>query len=264
MRYKQFAVAGAVVAALGLTSPFWWPAEAQGINMSGFKRYPPENFFAGEPLLLAQAIRDGDLARVKELAPKTNLASPGTGKTTLLSFAVQEAVPVKDDPNNVRFQIISELVKDGAKPEQSFGQNDDNVAYLSARADAPNLLKALLAGGMSPDMRYDGDTPLIFATTQDNLLPQLRTLVEHMANVNIRVSLKETALFGATRLRQWDVVDYLLAHGADPTVANDNDLKYAKVLHNQLIRTPKDSPQLARIEAIGKRIAAAGSPWPPA
>lgn len=264
MRYKQIAVAGAVVAALGLTSPFWWPVEAQGTQMSGFKRYPPENFFTGPSLVLAQAIRDGNLGRVKELAPKTDLAALGTGKITLLAFAVQEAVPVKDDPNSVRFQIISELVKDGAKPEQSYGQNDDNVAYLAARADAPNLLKALLAGGMSPDIRYDGDTPLIFATTQDNLLPQLRTLVEHKANVNIRDSLKETALFTATRLRQWDAVDYLLAHGADPTVANDNNLKYAKVLHNQLTRTPKDSPQLARIEAIGKRVAAAGGQWPPA
>jgi hypothetical protein len=53
------------------------------------------------------------------------------------------------------------------------------------------------------------------------------------------------------------VVDYLLAHGADPTVKNDNGLTYAKVLANELAQTPKDSPQLARIEAIQKRVAAA-------
>jgi uncharacterized protein len=231
--------------------------------MSGFKRYPPEDFFTGQQLALARAIRDGDLAQVKELASKTDLSAPGNKNTTLLSFAMQEAVPVKQEAGNARFQIISELVKDGAKPEQTFGQNG-NLAYTSARADTPNFLKALLAGGMSPDLRYDGDDPLIFACAEDKLLPQLRVLVEHKANVNQRDSLGETALFNATRLRQWDVVDYLLAHGADPLVVNENGLKYAKTLYNELKVTPKDSPQLDRINAVGKKIATAGGQWPPA
>ncbi|MEW6342937.1 MAG: ankyrin repeat domain-containing protein [Pseudomonadota bacterium] len=231
--------------------------------MSEFKRYPPEDFFSGQQLVLAQAIRDGDLDRVKELAPKTDLAALGNKNTTLLSFAVQETVPVKQDADNVRFHIVSELVKDGADPAQTVGQNG-NIAYTAARADTPNLLTALLAGGMSPDLRYDGATPLIFVLREDNLLPQLRVLVEHKANVNIRDSLGSTALFGATRLRQWDIVDYLLAHGADPTVADEGGMKYAKVLYNQLARTPKDSPQLERIDAIRKRIVAAGGEWPPA
>lgn len=231
--------------------------------MSGFKRYPPEDFFTGQQLALARAIRDGNLAAVKELAPKTDLTALGNKKTSLLSFAVQEVVPVKDDAANVRHQIISELVRDGAKPEQPFGATDGNVAYLAARADNPNLLKALLAGGMSPDLRYDGDTPLLYAACEDSLLPQLRTLIEHHANVNLRDSIGSTAIFDATRLRQWDTVDYLLAHGADPTVSDNGGLKYAKVLSNELHQTPANSPQLPRIEAIRKRIVAAGVQWPP-
>jgi ankyrin repeat protein len=262
MRHKKIATAAALVAMACLTSPFWWPVEAQRMHVSGFKRYPPEDFFSGQQLILAQAIRDGDLARVRGLAPKTDLSVAGNKNVTLLSFAVQEAIPVKQDANNDRLRIISELIRDGAKPEQTVGKNG-NMAYLAARADNPNLLKALLAGGMSPDQRYDGDTPLIFATAESNLLPQMRVLVEHNANVNLRDSLGETALFDATRLRQWDVVDYLLAHGADPTVVG-NGLKYATTLHNELKVTPTDSPQLERINAIGKRIVAAGGQWPPA
>jgi hypothetical protein len=263
MRCKQFTAASAVIVGLVLTTYFWWPALAQSRNMAGFKRYPPEDYFVGQPLALAHAIREGDLALVKQLAPKTDLDTTGNKKATLLSFAVQEMVPVKGDPSNVHYRIISELVKDGAKPEQPFGKNNDNVAYIAARADTPNLLKALLEGGMSPDLRYDGDTPLIFATGQNNLLPQLHTLVEHGANVNIRDSIGNTPLFDATRLRQWDVVDYLLDHGADPTAADDDGLRYAKVLHNQLMRTPKESPQTQRIEAIGRRVITAGGRWPP-
>ncbi|GLU34334.1 ankyrin repeat domain-containing protein [Trinickia caryophylli] len=263
MRYKTVAVAGAFVAAIGAASSIWTPAEAQGTHMARFERFPPEAFFTGTQLALAQAIRDGDLARVKALAPKTDLAAPGARRMTLLAFALQEAVPVKAQADSPRLQILGELVKDGAKPEQVFG-NDGNVAYMAVRADTPNFLRALLAGGMNPNLRYDGDTPLLFAACQDNLLPMLRLLVEHKADVNIKDSLHETALFGATRLRQWDVVDYLLAHGANPAVANENGLKYAKTLYNELASTPKDSPQVERIEAIRKRVIAAGVQWPPA
>ena len=135
----------------------------------------------GQQLALAQAIRDGTLAAVKELVPKTDLAALGNKKTTLLFFAVQEVVPVKNDAANVRHQIISELVRDGEKPEQPFGAADEDIANVAARADNPNLLKALLDGGMSLDLRYDGDTPLLFDAAEDSLLPQVRILIEHHA-----------------------------------------------------------------------------------
>jgi hypothetical protein len=158
MEYRNVAVAAALAAVVGLTFSSCRPAEAQGIHVSGFKRYSPEDFFSGQQLILAQAIRDGDLARVKDLAPGTDLAAPGLKNTTLLSFAMQEAVPVKQDADNVRFQIVSALVNNGAKPDETFGENG-NLAYMAVRADTPSFLKALLAGGMSPDLRYDGDAP---------------------------------------------------------------------------------------------------------
>jgi ankyrin repeat protein len=141
---------------------------------------------------------------------------------------------------------------------------NSNVAVAAARADTPSFLKALLAGGMSPDLRYDGDSPLLFATAKDRQLPEMKVLIEHKADVNIRDSIGDTALINATQLRQWDTVDYLLAHGADPTVANSNGVTYSKVLAIELNSTPKDSPQLERIDAIVKRIVAAGGKWPPA
>lgn len=263
MRYRKVVIAGAVVAAIGLSTPFWRSTQAQENTMSGFKRYPPEQFFSGKQLELAQAIREGDLDRVKSLASSADLNAPGKSNMTLLAFAFQEAIPVKSDGDNARFQIISQLVKDGAKPQQTFLENS-NVAVAAARADTPSFLKALLAGGMSPDLRYDGDSPLLFATAKDRQLPEMKVLIEHKADVNIRDSIGDTALINATQLRQWDTVDYLLAHGADPTVANSNGVTYSKVLAIELKSTPKDSPQLERIDAIVKRIVAAGGKWPPA
>ena len=68
MRYKKAITVGAIAALVGVSSPFWWPTQAQGTNMTGFKRYAPEEFFSGQQLMLAQAIHDGDLARVQQLA----------------------------------------------------------------------------------------------------------------------------------------------------------------------------------------------------
>ncbi|WP_310357879.1 ankyrin repeat domain-containing protein [Paraburkholderia strydomiana] len=264
MKYRKLAIAGAVAVAVCVTSPFWWPTQAEETHMSTFKRYPPEDFFSGVELELARAIRDGDLARTRELIPKVDLSLVGRKEMTMLAFAVQETVPVKTDAGNVRYQIVSELVRHGAKPEQPFGQTRGNVACIAARADSPALLKALLAGGMSPDLRYDGDTPLLFAVAEDNLLAQLRVLVENNANVNLKDSLGNTAIFGATQIRQWDSVDYLLSHKADPTVVNDGGVTYAKVLKIELDSTPKGSPQLERIEAIRKKLISAGGKWPTA
>lgn len=232
--------------------------------MTGFKRYAPEEFFSGQQLSLAQAIQDGNLGRVQQLAPKTDLNPPGAKGTTLLPFAAQEIVPVKNDASNPRYQIISVLVKDGADPKAQLGGSGESVAEIALRADTPNLLRVLLDGGLDPNWLYNGDTPMIFAVTENKLLPQLRVLVEHKANVNARDSLGKTALFQAIMIQRWDAVDYLLAHGADPKIASQLGVFYGWVLQNELQHhaTP-DSPASARIEQIRRKIVAAGAPWPP-
>ncbi|WP_410199353.1 ankyrin repeat domain-containing protein [Burkholderia cenocepacia] len=264
MRYKKAITAGAIAALVGVSSPLWWPTQAQGTNMTGFKRYAPEDFFSGQQLTLAQAIHDGDLTRVQQLAPKTDLNAPGAKNTTLLSYAVQEIVPVKNDASNPRYQIISVLVKNGADPKAPVGASGGSVVDVALRADTPNLLRVLLNSGLDPNWQYNGDTPMIFAVAENRLLPQLKLLVEHKANVNARDSLGKTALFEATMIQQWDVVDYLLSHGADPKIASQLGVSYGWVLQNELKNhTTADSPARARIDEIRRKIVTAGAPWPP-
>ncbi|WP_058034493.1 ankyrin repeat domain-containing protein [Burkholderia pseudomallei] len=264
MRYKKSIAAGAIAVLVGATSPLWWSTQAQGTNMTGFKRYAPEEFFSGQQLTLAQAIHDGDLTRVQQLAPKTDLNAPGAKNTTLLSFAVQEIVPVKNDASNTRYQIISALLKNGADPKAPVGASGGTVIDAALRADTPNLLRVLLDGGLDPNWRPSGDTPMIFEVAENKLLPQLKLLIEHKANVNARDSLGKTALFEATMIQQWDTVDYLLAHGADPKIASELGVSYGWVLQNELKNhTTPDSPARARIDAIRRKIVSVGAPWPP-
>ncbi|GAB7539710.1 ankyrin repeat domain-containing protein [Burkholderia sp. 22PA0099] len=264
MRYKNAIAAGTVAALIGAALPLGWPTQAQGITMTGFQRYAPETFFSGQQLTLAQAIHDGNLGSVQQLAPKTDLNAPGAKHVTLLSYAVQEIVPVKNDAASPRYQIISVLLKHGADPKASLGPDGGSVAEIALRADTPNLLRVLLNGGLDPNWLYNGDTPMLFEVAENKLLPQLTLLIEHKANVNARDSLGKTALFQATMIQQWDTVDYLLAHGADPKLASELGVSYGWVLQNELKNhAAPDSPAAARIEQIRRKIVAAGAPWPP-
>ncbi|VTP60339.1 Uncharacterised protein [Serratia rubidaea] len=42
------------------------------------KKIEPEDYFTGQQLILAKAIQAGDLERVKQLAPETDLNTPGS------------------------------------------------------------------------------------------------------------------------------------------------------------------------------------------
>src|SRR6266702_1883651 len=78
------------------------------------KRFPATDFFSGPQLLLAQAIERGNLVQVQQLAPVTDLNTPGRKDMTLLFFAAQEAL--QRDPQQL--EIMGVLVKGGADPLQ--------------------------------------------------------------------------------------------------------------------------------------------------
>ncbi|MBN3725675.1 ankyrin repeat domain-containing protein [Burkholderia sp. Ac-20379] len=260
MRYVHVMLTGVVTALITAAIPLGWPAQAQA---TGFTRHAPNGFFTGPQLALAQAIRDGDLGRVRQLAPKTDLNTPGAKHTTLLAFAVQEIVPVKNEASSPRYRIVSALLAHGADPKARL-DNGQSIAEIALRADTPNLLRVLLDGGLDPNWRYNGDTPMIFEVAENRFLPQLALLLEHQADVNARDSLGKTALFQATLLQQWDTVDYLLAHGADPTLASELGVTYGWVLQNELQHhIAPGSPASVRIEQIRRKIVADGAPWPP-
>jgi len=71
--------------------------------------------------------------------------------------------------------------------------------------------------------RFDGLSALEVAIYQSNL-PFVQLLLHHGANVNHRNQNNSTPLMLASiqRHRHWsnDVIDYLLSHGADPSIVN--------------------------------------------
>ncbi|BFO08213.1 hypothetical protein GGER_07230 [Serratia rubidaea] len=61
---------------IGIAAVFCGLILLAGCN--GMKKIEPEDYFTGQQLILAKAIQAGDLERVKQLAPETDLNTPGS------------------------------------------------------------------------------------------------------------------------------------------------------------------------------------------
>lgn len=223
------------------------------------KTPPPEEFFHGSQLALAQAIYRGDMAGVKQLAAKTDLNKPGDQDMTILFFALQTAYGVKQQQLN----IISELVRQGADPLQKV-PDAGSVAGISARSDSPLYMNALLEGGMSPDAIVGGDTPVIFGSASEHSFNVLKLLVSKGADVNKRDTPGANVLIEALSGWDLDVVEWLLNHGADPTLVTVNGWQFGNMLENIINKSGSSDRQTQiRLEEIRKLAVSKGMKWPP-
>lgn len=89
---------------------------------------------------LADAVADGDAARIANLAPRTDLAAHGDKNVTLLQWALL----------NRSLSGMEALLKAGADPRQP-GTDGDTVVHLAAMAEDPAYLRVLLAHGADPN-----------------------------------------------------------------------------------------------------------------
>ncbi|RKO80202.1 hypothetical protein C5E04_13030 [Pectobacterium parmentieri] len=178
--------------------------------------YPPESFFSGEQLTLAQAIEKGDLTAVTSLAFYTNLNQAGKQDMTLLFYALQIAKSRK----TYQLLIITQLIKDGADPLQQV-PNMGSVAEVLATSPYPIYMQALLDGGMSANAKIMG-RPVFYRAASDNTLSTLKLMVERDGDINQGDSLGRSVLMYALDGMQLDTVEWLLNHGANPNIVETN------------------------------------------
>ena len=126
-------------------------------------------------------------------------------------FAILWAL--EQDPTHLG--VVTELVRGGADVHHVV-PNFARALDLALAAKDPGLLRAMLDGGMSPDVRLGGDTPAVFRAANETTQNSLELLIERGANVNARDSLGMTALLRAVYGMQLDQAEYLLDHGANP------------------------------------------------
>ncbi|MCR0996454.1 ankyrin repeat domain-containing protein, partial [Serratia rubidaea] len=223
------------------------------------KKIVPEEYFTGQQLVLAKAIEAGDLNRVKQLAPETDLNSPGEQKLTPLFFAINEAM-YNDNPAN-RLEIITALVSAGADP---LPQRGNKPALWMAKASKDIWLKAMLDGGLSPDARVKStDYPMIYDTIYAKTTDTLALLVVRGADVDTRNSLGETPLTVAFFSRKFEHVNYLLDHGADPNPVTKKGWVFASLVQDGIKDSRPGTEYHQNCLRLRDKMIARGVKWPP-
>ncbi|MDU3075635.1 MAG: ankyrin repeat domain-containing protein [Mixta calida] len=227
---------------------------------NAMKIYPPEDFFHGTQLTLAQSIYQGDLASVKQQAGVTDLNKPGRQDMTILFYALHCAQGEKKQ----QLAIMSELVRQGADPLQDV-PDMGSVAGVTARLSSPAYMEALLDGGMSPNVEIM-KRPVFFKAASDNTLKTMDLMVRRGANINRSDSLGRTVLMHALDGMQLDTVVWLLKHGADPhAVETNSGWSFARQLAYVVKRNNgQEGPTLDKLNEIIALIKQAGVSWPPA
>ncbi len=225
---QVFNVFAALFIAIGLV--FTTGCKEKGMDL------PPEGYFTGQQLVLAKAIRDGNIGNIKRLAKETDLNSPGEHDMTLLFYAL--ATSTHDNATPERLQIATELVKAGADPLQPRPNGGASPAEWMAKLDNGIWLKALLDGGLSPNARGKlDDLPIIFQTIKSSNTETMATLIKYGADINIQDRLKRTPLVECAYLGRIDHMNLLLKHGANPFIEDRFGENFVDLLDDKIKKT---------------------------
>ena len=217
------------------------------------KKIEPEKYFTGPQLVLAKAIQAGDSESVIRLSKTTDLNTPGNEHFTLLFFALNE-VMYNGNPQK-RLDIVTELVRAGADPQQAQPNARGTPAQMMAMGDKDIWLKALLDGGLDPNSRDKLlNVPLIFSALSAKNTATLALLIERGADINTRDILGNTPLVDAFFKADLDKVSFLLDHGADPNPVNKQGRSFGQMVDRHLGQIKQGTEYYDRVVKLKEKI----------
>lgn len=182
---------------------------------------------------LAKAVAEGDVARIRALAPSTHLSARGDDNVTLLEWAIWNQEPAS----------LSALLEAGADPGMA-GMDNETVAHMAAMVDDPKYLQVLIAHKAPVDIARPGLgwTP-IFRTVESRRDAQFNMLVSAGADIRHTDSMGDSLLHVAANVNDADRVLQLLQAGLDPRLTNQRGATFQSALF---------SGSDARLNASGK------------
>jgi hypothetical protein len=157
---------------------------------------------------LAAAVVHRDLATVQKIAPQVDINTLGKQGTTFLSLAAEEEFGAewnkKDLPSEL--PIVRELLARGAKPNPGLD--------TATKIPDPEFIRALLEAGADPNLKV-GDAPVVCNWLTVMPIANFRLLAEHGLDLNSSDQFGTPLVQRAGECENWDVVAYLIEHGAD-------------------------------------------------
>lgn len=169
---------------------------------------------------LAEAVADGDILRIRDLAAGVDLSTRGDKHVTLLQWALL----------NRSFAGMKALLDAGAEPTQS-GMDSDTVVHMAAMANDATYLTELLARGVNPNVRNpeSGAGPLRAALMGERD-EQFRALLAAGADPDLADRLGNTPLHVAGQINEPERALDLLNAGADPMARNAQGVTFQRYL----------------------------------
>lgn len=169
---------------------------------------------------LAEAVADGDAARVRTFAAGVDLSARGDKNVTLLQWALL----------NRSLAGMKALLDAGADPAQP-GMDNDTVVHMAAMANDASYLSELLARGVDPNIRNpeSGAGPLRSALMGERD-EQFRALLAAGADPGLADRLGNTPLHVAGQINEPARALDLLNAGADPMARNAQGVTFQRYL----------------------------------
>ncbi|MBF0752616.1 MULTISPECIES: hypothetical protein [unclassified Pasteurella] len=185
----------------------------------------PLDGFSEEQKVLVKAIKAADVEKVKELVKVTDLEMKNDQSLPILTAAMFEAMgDLKSDKPTKRLQIITELVRAGAKVNKG-GVFLDSPLTIAFAQEHPALLEAMLAGGLDPNL-MDEYSPIIFEIRSNYKLDLMKVLVKYGANIEAKSTSGKNPAH-ATIITAPKLSYYLVSIGTDVHNVDKNGRSFA-------------------------------------
>jgi ankyrin repeat protein len=161
-----------------------------------------------------------------------------------------------NDNQQDRLDIVTDLVRAGADAQQAQPNMPGTPAQMMAMSDRDIWLKAMLDGGLDPNSRDKLlNVPLIFSTVSSKNTDTLALLIERGADVNVRDSLGNTPLVDAFIKDDFDKVDFMLDHGANPDVVNKQGRSFKQIVDSHLQRIKQGTEYYEKVQQLKEKLA---------
>ncbi|MEE3645286.1 MULTISPECIES: ankyrin repeat domain-containing protein [unclassified Brenneria] len=209
-----------------------------------------------EPPMVAllQSIRNSDEVAAKhQLSQGLNLNIQGKEGVTPLLWLIYETQDKK---------AVKLALKLGADPNYKDGYGDSAVNSVSGAKD-PDWLRIVLDAGGDPNAIGHLGQPAIFSAINEECWADIKLLVERGADVNLTDGQKTTSAHYAAYLNQYDIVYWLIEHGAYVDTYSATGGSLAWRIHKSLsIMSPK-SPQRPWALKVKQLLQQRGVKFPP-
>ena len=217
---KQAPALAALATSLLMVSCAADPAGAREQTMSAAINAPSTMPFHDNVAPLARAVAEGDVPRIRALAPATDLAVRGQDEVTLLEWAIWNRQPAS-------LSALLEAGADAAEP----GMDRETVAHMAAMVDDPRYLQLLVAHRAPVDLvsARGGRTP-IFRAVESRRDTQFDLLVKAGAEVRRADSMGNSLLHVAAQVNDAGRVLQLLELGVDPNATDSRGSTFQSAL----------------------------------